>query len=89
MQDQPAFWAAYIQEPGTLNQQTIEGELVKAAQELVRNNPKIGALLLECSDMPPYAAVIQDSVHMPVFDFITMADFVYAALARSRFSGVI
>ena len=57
------------------------------AKELVSKNLDIGAILLECSDMPPYAWSIQNSVKLPVFDFTTMINWVYSAVVRHPFPG--
>jgi hypothetical protein len=53
----------------------------------VRLHPEIGAILLECSDMPPYASALQRAVGVPVFDFMTLANYVYSALARTPYTG--
>ena len=87
MENQPAFWSAIIEENGSLDSDAVEREAVAVASELVRSNADIGALHLECSDLPPYAAAIQEAVHLPVFDFITMINHVYSALAKSRYQG--
>jgi len=50
----------------------IRDEVVGLAKELLKKDGDIGAILLECSDMPPYAAAIQAETQLPVFDFITL-----------------
>jgi len=87
MENQPAFWSAMEEENGTLDSDAVERETVAVARELVRENPDIGSLLLECSDLPPYAAAVQEAVRLPVFDFITMIDHVYSAVAQARYIG--
>jgi len=72
---------------GQFNSFKIEQELVNLATQLVNDNPDIGALLLECSDMPPYSWSIQKAVNLPVFDFITMINWVYDAVVRRPFAG--
>jgi len=67
----------------------IEKELVRLATNLVANNPEVGAILLECSDMPPYAWAIQNAVRLPVFDFITMINWIYDAVVRKPFVGFV
>lgn len=39
-----------------------------------------GAVLLECTDLPPFSEKIRSEVHLPVYDFITMVNFVASAL---------
>jgi hypothetical protein len=85
MEDQPAFRSAIIEESGELDSAKVEKEIVTVAQKLKQEYPDIGAIFLECSDMPPYAAAIQDVLHLPVFDFVTMINFVHATLTRARF----
>jgi len=63
--------------------------LVKLAGQLVDNNPEIGALLIEYTDMPPYAWVIQEAVRLPIFDYVTLINWVYWAVVRQPFSGII
>jgi hypothetical protein len=74
---------------GRFNSHKLEGELVSLAKKFVADNPEIGAILLECSDMPPYAFAIQNAVKRPVFDFVTMVNWVYQAVVRRPFAGFI
>ena len=74
---------------GHLNSYKIEQEIVGLAKQLVSDNPDIGAILLECTDMPPYAWTIQNAVRLPVFDYITMINWIYNAVVRRPFTGFI
>ncbi|MGD9974491.1 MAG: aspartate/glutamate racemase family protein [Desulfatirhabdiaceae bacterium] len=87
MEDQTEFREAVLLEKGTLDSAKIEQEAVAVAQRLVADNPDIGAIVLECSDLPPYAAAIQNAVRRPVFDFITMIRYVHSAVVRLPFQG--
>lgn len=62
-------------------------EVVDGSLELVRENPDIGAILLECSDMPPYAADIQAATQLPVFDFITLIKWMHNAVMQRPYTG--
>lgn len=75
--------------PGTghLNPGKLEKEVVALVKQTVNEHSDIGAILLECSALPPYAWAIQDAVRLPVFDFVTMINWVYSALIRRPFSG--
>lgn len=87
MEDQPAFFSAIMEEAGTLDSDAIEREVVRVVRNLVEANADVGALLLECSALPPYGAAVQEAVHLPVFDFITMINYVYSAVAKARYQG--
>ncbi|MFG0261114.1 MAG: aspartate/glutamate racemase family protein [Novipirellula sp. JB048] len=39
----------------------------------------IGAFVLECTDLPPFAEEIRQATGLPVFDFISMANYVFHA----------
>ena len=88
MDGRPAFRAAICDESGELDFAAVEAELVAAASELVTRDPAIGALLLECVDLPPYAAAAQAATGRPVFDVTTLARFAHSGLVRSGFAGV-
>jgi Asp/Glu/hydantoin racemase len=87
MEGRPEFREAILEEKGTLDSAKIEQEVVHVARELVTGNPHIGAILLECSDLPPYAKAIQHAVNLPVYDFFTMINYVHTALVRWPFIG--
>lgn len=70
-----------------MNSHQLELELVGLASQTVAHNPEIGAVLLECADMPPYAWAIQKAVRLPVFDYTTMINWVYQSVVRRPFAG--
>lgn len=65
----------------------ISSEVAEAARAFVRRRPDIGILLLECSELPPYAAAVQRATGLPVFDFTSMIEFFVAGLRRTPFGG--
>lgn len=87
LQECPAFHRFAIAETGSLDQTAVEGEVIDAARRLVEKHPAVRAILLECSLLPPYGAAVQDAVSLPVFDYITMIDFVFRAVVKKRFAG--
>ena len=87
-QDLPEF-QNILQCTGSFNSYKIEQQLVDLAKQLVSSNPDIGAILLECSDMPPYAWAIQNAIRLPVFDFTTLINWVYNAVVRRPFAGFV
>ena len=87
MKAQTEFREAILEEKGTLDSDRIEAEVTEVARRMVTDHPDIGAILLECSDLPPYARAIQATVQRPVFDFITMINHVHTAVVRRAFCG--
>lgn len=73
---------------GQFNYDKMEKEVVDSALELIHQFPDIGAFLLECSDMPPFAAAVQQAVKMPVFDFITMIKWVHSGVVQRPYDGI-
>lgn len=62
-------------------------DVVSRAVAAIEENNDIGAILLECSDMPPYASAIQTATHKPVFDFITLIKWLHSAVAQKPYDG--
>ena len=62
-------------------------ELVEVAENLVSENQDVGAILLECSDLPPYAKAIQAATGLPVYDFNTMIDLIYHSVVQKTYFG--
>lgn len=82
-----AFAAAVVEEGRMLDSDAIECEVVTTASDLVQANTDVGAILLECSCLPPYAAAVHQALRLPVFDFVTMINYVYSAVAPPRYQG--
>jgi len=59
-------------------------EMVAAAQSFVADHPELGALVLECTNMPPYATDIAQATGLPVFSITTYLNWFHAALAPAR-----
>lgn len=64
----------------------VEDEVVSVAQRIASENSDLGAILLECSLLPPYAAAIQKAVNLPVFDFTHLIKLMHDAVVREPFS---
>lgn len=60
-------------------------DIVEAGRRLVRENPDVGAIVLECTNMPPYAAALSKAVGLPVYDIYSMITWFHAGLRPRRF----
>ena len=89
MEDKKYFYDAIHAEKGELDFEKVEQEVVEAARSLVEKDDKVKAILLECTDLPPYAAAVQEALDLPVFDFTTMINYVFSAVVRKRFVGYV
>ena len=87
LEDQHHFYQSVIEETGSLDAEAVEDEVIGVARRITAEDPKIRAILLECSLLPPYGAAVQESVNLPVFDYITMIKFVFSAVVKQRYSG--
>ncbi|WP_028225891.1 aspartate/glutamate racemase family protein [Paraburkholderia ferrariae] len=50
----------------------LKAEMVRAACLLVKRRPEVGAILCECTNMPPFAAAVNAATGLPVFDVVTL-----------------
>jgi len=40
----------------------------------------MGAFVLECTDLPPFSDAVRKATGYPVFDFVTLTNFVYQGI---------
>lgn len=66
----------------------IESEILAAAKKLLRSNDDVGAIVLECTDMPPFAHALQRAVGLPIFDLTTLATMIHDAVMRTEYRGI-
>ncbi|MDO4545031.1 MAG: aspartate/glutamate racemase family protein [Bacillota bacterium] len=86
MEDTKEFSAVVDMRP-CFDNEIARKEVVEGALQLVEENDKVGAILLECSDMPPYAADVQAATQLPVFDFITLIKWLHNAVMQKPYAG--
>jgi hypothetical protein len=89
LEDQKYFHEFGIAETGLLDAEKVEAEVVATARQMVLEWPQIRAMLLECSLLPPYAAAVCEAVGLPVFDYVTMINYVFSAVVKRRFEGFV
>jgi len=87
LQDKPEF-SNITYSRGEFDVDRVEAEVVESAKQLVMEHPDTGAILLECSDMPPFARAVQRAVRLPVFDFITMINWIHHAVVQRSYEGI-
>ena len=75
MADQPAFHAAIMSCVAPIDDDAIAAETVEVTSRLVAGGD-IGAVLLECTALPPYAAAVHEAVGIPVHDVVRLVDLV-------------
>ena len=61
-------------------------DVVEAGKSLLARHPEIGAIVLECTNMPPYAAALQEAIGLPVYDIYSMITWFHAGLRPKTFS---
>jgi hypothetical protein len=66
----------------TLDVEIARREHIRAAQVLCTEHPEVGAIVLECTNMPPYRADIQAATGLPVFDIVHLVQMVHTAIGH-------
>ena len=57
----------------------IENDIVSRACSMMEFSD-IGAFVLECTDLPPFSNAVRKATGRPVFDFVTLTNFVYQGI---------
>jgi len=81
------FKRAVFDEIGMIDSELVEKEVLQAAHAVLDRDPDAGAFLLECSLLPPYGAALHEATGLPVFDYLTMIDFVFSSVVKKRYHG--
>lgn len=82
------FNEVILQEAGQLDLDRMDAEVVAASRELVSQAPDIGAIFLECSDLPVYSRSIHRATGLPVFDWASFIDYVHRAVEPRSYTGI-
>ncbi len=79
MSERPEFDRMLAGAPA-IDRDRLEEETIAAATDLVAAAPETGAILLQCSDLPPFAAAVTRATARPVFDMLGLIRLAHTAL---------
>ena len=65
----------------TLGPAQMAADTIAAARSLAARHPGVGAIVLECANMPPYRRAVAAAVGLPVFDAAQLIEWFHAGLA--------
>lgn len=65
----------------------MEAELYAAARQMLSDHPEVGAIVLECTNMPPFAFGLRQAFGLPVQDILTLGHWLYLTTSPRSFAG--
>lgn len=77
LEDKPNFTHFTVQNWLKVDVELCRDELRQATRELMKYDASIGAIVLECTNMPPFSKDIQEVANLPVFDIVSLTNMVY------------
>ncbi len=79
------FTRVLLNDELTLDAAAAERDLLGAGEALVKRHPEIGAIVLECTNMIPYARALSDRLKLPVYDMYGFCCWFHAGLRPRDF----
>lgn len=79
------FSRAILGNEPRLDVEAARADMVAAARDFRAARPEVGAILLECTNMEPYAADVRAATGLPVFSIHNFICWFQASLAPPRF----
>ena len=84
-EDGDEFSRAILGDEPELDVERARDDLLRAGARLVRDHPEVGALVLECTNMIPYAADLRQALGRPVYSLYTLVQWFQAGLLPRAF----
>ena len=84
-EDEEEFSRVILDDEIELDVEKSRDAFIRIAKKMSSDYPDVGAIVLECTNMPPYAATIQKETGLPIFDIYTLVNMVYQAVVRKDF----
>lgn len=79
------FTRVLLDDEPRLDAAAAERDILDAGRTLVDRHPEVGAILLECTNMGPYARSLRAAVGLPVFDIVSFMTWFHAGLQPRDF----
>jgi len=80
METEKEFTRVLLDDEAELDVERAREEHVRVARRFVQEHADLGAIVLECTNMPPYADDIRRETGLPVFDIVSLITMVHGAL---------
>jgi Asp/Glu/hydantoin racemase len=81
-----ALYQPIMENRGPLDVEAAAQQVTAAATELAATHPEVAALVLECTNLPPYSARIQQATGLPVWDAIGLVRWVHGAVRQRQWN---
>ncbi len=85
LEERPAFKESVHIQTGVMDSNAVERDVVAEALAMQAANPDLGAILLECTDLPPYARAVRDATGLPVYDINSLIHWGYRAVEPTNY----
>ncbi len=73
----------------TCDLEALRADILDRIADARSRDPRIGAVLLECTSLPPFACDVRQATGLPVFDFIACVEWLHRAVVPKHYSGYI
>ena len=64
-------------------------DILEAGQSLLARHADIGAIVLECTNMPPYAHMLREELGVPIYDIYSLITWWHAGIRPRHFGPVL
>jgi len=84
LEDCEAFYPCIVGGNGSsLDVAEVRRHVTDRCARVLDRDPSVGAFVLECANLPPYAVAVQARTGRPVWDAVTMTNWLHTALASA------
>jgi len=79
------FWRVMAGDEITLDIAAARQDILAAGDEFVAEHPEVGAVVVECTNMVPFARALRQRLNMPVYDIYSFVTWFHAGLSPRGF----
>lgn len=84
MKEGGSFARTFLGNHTELDRDAVQRELIEAGRKLIADHADIGAIVLECTNLPPYARALHEAIGLPVYDVLSFLTWFQAGLSAQR-----
>lgn len=83
-----SLWYAPVRpDPPRSNYEKAEQDFLAVCTEFYKAHPDMGAMMLECTGMQPFARALQREIDIPIFSWGTLLDYAYSVVVHREYYG--